>query len=79
MNRCAHVDTCKFGKQIAYYCPYTNFLRRINMKTKKNEKKLKLNKSTIASLNRVKMSKVIGGCPPPSQKKDCTLDTFTVM
>ena len=49
------------------------------MKTKKTEKKLKLRKITISSLNRVKMSEVIGGCPPPSAKKDCPVDTFTVM
>jgi hypothetical protein len=49
------------------------------MKTKQTEKKLRLNKITISSLNRVKMREVIGGCPPPSQKKDCPVDTFTRM
>lgn len=37
------------------------------MKTKKSEKKLKLNKKTIATLNGLEMSAAVGGeqCPPP--------------
>jgi hypothetical protein len=37
------------------------------MKTKKSEKKLKLNKITIATLNRFEMKAAVGagGCPPP--------------
>lgn len=37
------------------------------MKTKKSEKKLKLNKITIATLNWAEMRNAVvgGGCPPP--------------
>ncbi|NIM17459.1 MAG: hypothetical protein GTO45_36060 [Candidatus Aminicenantes bacterium] len=37
------------------------------MKTKKSEKKLKLNKETIATLNGLEMRVVLGGDPCPTE------------
>lgn len=49
------------------------------MKTKKSEKKLELNKTTIAALNGVEMRAVVGGeaCTPPTFPN--TICTLTII
>lgn len=51
------------------------------MKTKQHEKKLKLNKTTIATLNGVEMSAVVGGdeCPPQTLPQTVCTPVLTII
>jgi len=46
------------------------------MKSETTKKELKLNKITISVLDAVEMVNAKGGCPPPSERNLCPVETI---